>query len=61
MNVQTSVISGNEVVAFDRAASGALTQAETVSTGCLGSGAGLGDQGALAKQALLEAFRDWTR
>jgi 6-phosphogluconolactonase (cycloisomerase 2 family) len=45
--VQTNDPSGNAVVAFDRAADGTLTYAETVSTGGLGLGASLGSQGAL--------------
>ena len=39
---------GNAVLAFDRAADGRLTPAGTFPTGGLGSGAGLGSQGALA-------------
>jgi 6-phosphogluconolactonase len=39
--------SGNAVLAFDRAADGALTPAGAYATGGLGSGSGLGSQGAL--------------
>jgi 6-phosphogluconolactonase (cycloisomerase 2 family) len=38
---------GNEVLMFDRAADGTLTAAAAVSTGGLGTGAGLGSQGAI--------------
>jgi 6-phosphogluconolactonase (cycloisomerase 2 family) len=43
----TNAASGNEVVVFRRANDGSLTHHETVSTGGLGSGAGLGSQGAV--------------
>ena len=43
----TNGASGNEVLAFDRLADGHLSPAERVSTGGLGTGAGLGNQGAL--------------
>jgi 6-phosphogluconolactonase (cycloisomerase 2 family) len=46
--VQTNSASGNAVVSFARAANGALTSAETVSTGGLGISAGLGSQASLA-------------
>lgn len=46
--IQTNDVAGNAVVAFDRAADGRLTRAETVATGGLGTSAGLGDQAALA-------------
>src|SRR3982751_5846616 len=39
---------GNSVLAFDRAADGTPTPAGAFATGGLGSGAGLGSQGALA-------------
>src|SRR5262245_45483718 len=38
---------GNNVIVFDRAADGTLTQANTFSTGGLGTGAGLGNQSGL--------------
>jgi 6-phosphogluconolactonase (cycloisomerase 2 family) len=44
----TNAAGGNAVVAFDRADDGALTPAGTYATGGLGSGKGLGSQGALA-------------
>jgi 6-phosphogluconolactonase (cycloisomerase 2 family) len=44
----TNQASGNAVAVFDRAADGSLTPAGTVATGGLGTGAGLGSQGALA-------------
>ena len=43
----TNSASGNEVAAFDRAPDGSLTPGGTVGTGGLGTGAGLGSQGAL--------------
>jgi 6-phosphogluconolactonase len=43
----TNAASGNAVAVFDRAADGSLTPEGTVSTGGLGTGAGLGSQGAL--------------
>lgn len=45
---QTNSAAGNEVLAFHAAADGALTPAGAFATGGLGSGAGLGSQGALA-------------
>ena len=45
---QTNAASGNAVVAFERAADGALTPAGSIATGGLGTGAGLGSQGAVA-------------
>src|SRR5436305_1920706 len=44
----TNAAAGNRVAVFDRASDGALTPAGTYSTGGLGSGDGLGSQGALA-------------
>jgi 6-phosphogluconolactonase len=49
--VQTNDPNGNAVVAFDRAADGTLTYAETVSTGGLGFAGSLGSQAALAVTA----------
>ncbi len=46
--VQTNAAGGNAVVSFARAANGALTHEETVSTGGLGLGASLGSQAAIA-------------
>jgi 6-phosphogluconolactonase (cycloisomerase 2 family) len=46
--VQTNSAAGNAVVSFSRAANGALTYEETVSTGGLGISAGLGSQASLA-------------
>ena len=46
--VQTNSAAGNAVVSFARAANGALTYEETVSTGGLGISAGLGSQASLA-------------
>ncbi|MFL5733485.1 MAG: lactonase family protein [Chloroflexia bacterium] len=43
----TNAAAGNSVVAFDRASNGSLSFADTYSTGGLGSGDGLGSQGAL--------------
>ncbi len=43
----TNAADGNEVIAFDRAADGSLSPAGSVSTGGLGTGSGLGSQGAL--------------
>ena len=43
----TNSAAGNEVAIFNRAADGTLTAAGSVSTGGLGTGAGLGSQGAL--------------
>jgi 6-phosphogluconolactonase len=43
----TNEASGNAVAVFDRAADGSLTPDGTVPTGGLGTGAGLGSQGAL--------------
>jgi 6-phosphogluconolactonase len=45
--VLTNQAAGNEVAVFDRAGDGTLTPAGSVPTGGLGSGAGLGSQGAL--------------
>lgn len=44
----TNAAGGNEVLAFGRAASGGLQLLQRVPTGGLGSGAGLGSQGAVA-------------
>lgn len=44
----TNAASGNAVAIFDRAADGSLTPDGTVPTGGLGTGAGLGSQGAIA-------------
>jgi 6-phosphogluconolactonase (cycloisomerase 2 family) len=44
---QTNAPSGNAIVAFSRSASGTLTWTGTYSTGGLGTGAGLGSQGAV--------------
>jgi len=43
----TNAASGNAVAVFDRAGDGSLTPDGTVATGGLGTGAGLGSQGAL--------------
>ena len=43
----TNSPAGNSVIAFDRAADGALSSAGSYSTGGLGDGAGLGSQGAV--------------
>jgi 6-phosphogluconolactonase len=43
----TNGAAGNAVAVFDRAANGSLTPAGTVATGGLGTGAGLGSQGAI--------------
>ena len=43
----TNAAAGNEVVVFRRAGDGSLSMQESVSTGGLGSGAGLGSQGAV--------------
>jgi 6-phosphogluconolactonase len=43
----TNDASGNEVVVFQRAGNGSLTRVDAVATGGLGTGAGLGSQGAL--------------
>ena len=45
---QTNGAGGNAVLAFDRAADGHLVAAGTYPTGGLGTGAGLGSQGAVA-------------
>jgi 6-phosphogluconolactonase len=45
--VMTNAAGGNTVLAFDRAADGALSPAGAYATGGLGSGAGLGSQGSL--------------
>jgi 6-phosphogluconolactonase (cycloisomerase 2 family) len=44
----TNAASGNAVVAFDRSADGTLGASRSYATGGTGSGAGLGNQGALA-------------
>jgi len=44
----TNQVSGNAVAVFDRGADGALTAAGQYPTGGLGTGGGLGNQGALA-------------
>lgn len=44
---QTNAASGNAVLSFDRAADGSLVQSGFFRTGGLGSGAGLGSQGAV--------------
>jgi 6-phosphogluconolactonase (cycloisomerase 2 family) len=46
--VQTNAASGNAVISFERHADGSLTYDETVTTGGLGLGAGLGSQAPLA-------------
>jgi 6-phosphogluconolactonase len=46
--VQTNATAGNEVVSFARDADGSLTLAQTVATGGLGLGAGLGSQASIA-------------
>lgn len=43
----TNEAEGNEVVVFQRSSDGSLSMAESFSTGGLGSGAGLGSQGAV--------------
>jgi hypothetical protein len=45
----TNAAAGNAVAVFDRDANGSLAQAGTVATGGLGSGTGLGSQGALVR------------
>ena len=45
--VMTNAATGNAIVFFNRSADGSLVVAGTVSTGGLGSGSGLGSQGAL--------------
>lgn len=47
----TNSAAGNAVMVFNRAADGTLTAAGAVSTGGLGTGAGLGSQGALTLSA----------
>src|SRR5512143_2228425 len=47
----TNSAAGNEVLIFNRAVDGTLTAAGSVSTGGLGTGAGLGSQGALTLSA----------
>ena len=47
----TNSAAGNAVVIFNRAVDGSLTAAGSVATGGLGTGAGLGSQGALALSA----------
>jgi 6-phosphogluconolactonase len=44
----TNGAAGNQVLAFDRAGNGSLTSAGSFATGGTGTGAGLGNQGALA-------------
>lgn len=44
---QTNAAAGNAVLAFDRGGDGALTPAGTYTTGGLGTGSGLGSQGAV--------------
>src|SRR5438270_12085354 len=44
----SNAVGGNSVLAFNRAPDGSLTAAGAVSTGGLGTGAGLGSQGAIA-------------
>ncbi len=51
----TNSTAGNEIVIFNRTADGTLTAAGSVSTGGLGTGTGLGSQGAL----ILSADRAW--
>jgi 6-phosphogluconolactonase len=46
--VQTNAAAGNAVVSFARAANGSLSHEETVSTGGLGTSAGLGSQASVA-------------
>ena len=47
--IQTNAAAGNAIIAYDRAANGALTHDETITTGGLGNApTGLGSQGALA-------------
>jgi 6-phosphogluconolactonase len=43
----TNAVAGNEVVVFDRAANGTLDFSQAVATGGLGTGGGLGNQGAV--------------
>jgi 6-phosphogluconolactonase len=45
--VQTNQASGNEIAVFTRAADGTLTLSDTVPTGGLGTGSGLGSQGSV--------------
>ncbi len=49
--VLSNATAGNAVIAFNRDTSGKLTPAGTYATGGLGSGAGLGSQGAIAINA----------
>ncbi|HEX5689870.1 MAG TPA: beta-propeller fold lactonase family protein, partial [Roseiflexaceae bacterium] len=53
--VLTNAANGNAVAVYTRSADGALTPAGTVATGGLGTGAGLGSQGAV----VLSKDRDW--
>ncbi|MEZ6014587.1 MAG: beta-propeller fold lactonase family protein [Planctomycetota bacterium] len=43
----TNAVAGNEVAIFDRASNGALTYSHNVATGGVGTGGGLGNQGAV--------------
>jgi 6-phosphogluconolactonase len=45
--VQTNQASGNEIAVFQRSADGGLSLVDTVSTGGLGTGSGLGSQGSV--------------
>src|SRR5207248_7379662 len=49
--VMSNAPAGNAVLAFDRAANGALSPAGSYATGGNGTGAGLGSQGALVLSA----------
>src|SRR6266853_3558679 len=44
----TNAAAGNSILIFTRAANGALANAGSIATGGLGTGSGLGSQGALA-------------
>ena len=44
---QTNQASGNEIAVFARSAGGTLTLSDTVPTGGLGTGSGLGSQGSV--------------
>jgi 6-phosphogluconolactonase (cycloisomerase 2 family) len=49
--VQSNASSGNEILVFDRNADGSLSDAGAFSTGGLGTGSGLGSQGALSQSS----------
>lgn len=49
--LMSNQVAGNEILVFDRAADGSLSPAGTVATGGSGTGAGLGNQGAVTLTA----------